>query len=121
MLKKLIAVVQIMVIVLMSVSTFAQETTATLNGRVKESKGAFVSGATITIKHEPTGLVTTGQTNSKGIFVIPNLKVGGPYSIKISFVGFKEEVWKTWWFIEHFTVVLSYGLGLLRYFLKTLR
>ena len=93
MLKKLIAVVQILVIVLMSVSTFAQETTATLNGRVKESKGAFVSGASITIKHEPTGLVTTGQSNSKGIFVIPNLKVGGPYTIKISFVGFKEEVY----------------------------
>jgi hypothetical protein len=92
MLKKLLAVVQCLAICFLATATFAQETTATLNGHIKEAKGAFVSGATITVKHEPTGAVTTGQTNSKGIFFIPNLKPGGPYTIKISFVGFKEEV-----------------------------
>jgi outer membrane receptor protein involved in Fe transport len=76
----------------LSAAGFAQETSATLNGHVKDGKGVFVTGATISVKHEPTGSVTTSQTNSKGIFVIPNLKAGGPYTIKISFVGFKEEV-----------------------------
>lgn len=93
MLKKMLAVLMMMAIFLAPATiTFAQETTATLSGHVKEAKGAFVSGATITIKHEPTGYVTTAQTNSKGIFVVPNLKSGGPYSIKISFIGFKDEV-----------------------------
>ena len=92
MLKKLLAVVQCIVLFLICSYTFAQETTATLNGHVKEYKGSFVHGATITVKHEPTGFVSTAQTNNKGIFVIPNLKPGGPYTIKISFVGFKEEV-----------------------------
>ncbi len=92
MLKKLLVLVQCMAIIALTVPSFAQETTATLSGHVKENKGAFVSGAVVTIKHEPTGFVTTTQTNSKGIFVVPNLKSGGPYTIKISFVGFKEEV-----------------------------
>ncbi len=92
MLKKLLALVQCLAFFLISSTTFAQETTATLNGHVKETKGAFVHGASITVKHEPTGFVSTAQTNNKGIFVIPNLKPGGPYTIKISFVGFKEEV-----------------------------
>jgi len=69
----------------------AQETTATLNGTVYDSKGAPVPGASVVVKHEPTGYSTGTQTNNKGIFVIPNLKVGGPYTVKISFTGYKEE------------------------------
>ena len=59
MLKKMLAVWQSMAIFLLAVPAFAQETTATLNGHVKEGKGAYISGATITVKHEPTGSVTT--------------------------------------------------------------
>ncbi|MES2002998.1 MAG: carboxypeptidase regulatory-like domain-containing protein [Bacteroidota bacterium] len=92
MLKKMLAVLSFLAILLASATTYAQETSATLSGHIKEPKGAFVSGATITVKHEPTGFVVTGQSNSKGIFVIPNLKSGGPYTIKISFIGFKEEI-----------------------------
>src|SRR6516225_10200047 len=69
----------------------AQETTATLNGTVYDSKGAPVPGASVVVKHEPTGYSTGTQTNNKGIFVIPNLKPGGPYTIKISYTGYQEE------------------------------
>ena len=70
----------------------AQETSATLSGNITDNKGAPISGASIVVKHEPTGATASTQTNKKGIYVIPNLKTGGPYIIKISFVGFKEEV-----------------------------
>jgi hypothetical protein len=73
-------------------SIYAQETTSTLTGTVSDAKGAIVTGAIISIKHEPTGYVTTTQTNKKGLFTAPNLKPGGPYTIKISNLGFKEEV-----------------------------
>ena len=69
----------------------AQETTSTLSGTVNDEKGASIAGATVYVLHETTGTVTTNQTNKKGIFVIPNLKPGGPYTIKFSFVGFNEE------------------------------
>ena len=90
--KNFILVLQILIAVFISVSSFAQETTATLNGRVKDDKGTLLGGATITFKHEPTGAVFTTQTNNKGIFYAPNLKPGGPYTIKVSYVGFKEQV-----------------------------
>ena len=93
MLKRILVFVQVLVVLSFVVSsTFAQETTALLNGRVADSKGAILTGAIITVKHEPTGYVTTTTTNSKGIFYIPNLRVGGPYSIKVSSLGFKDEV-----------------------------
>src|ERR1700730_16702771 len=72
----------------------AQETTATINGIVTDDKGIPVAGASVLVKHEPTSYTTGVSTNTKGIFVIPNLKPGGPYTIKISFVGFKEEVYE---------------------------
>ena len=69
----------------------AQETTSTISGIVTDDKGTPVSGASVLINLPSTGFSTGSQTNSKGIFVMPNLKPGGPYTISISFVGFKTE------------------------------
>lgn len=69
----------------------AQETTSTLSGVITDSKGAVITGASIIVKHEPTGYSTGTQSNSKGIFIIPNLKPGGPYTITISFTGMATE------------------------------
>jgi hypothetical protein len=77
--------------ILLSVQIFAQETTATLNGTINDTKGFPVEGASVFVKHEPTGYQTGTQTNKKGIFVIPNLKVGGPYTITVSFIGFEAQ------------------------------
>src|ERR1700712_2774194 len=76
---------------LTSFNSFAQETTSTISGFVTDNNGTPVGNASVLAKHEPTGYVTGTQTNSKGFFVMPNLKPGGPYTISISFVGFKEE------------------------------
>jgi carboxypeptidase family protein len=70
----------------------AQETTATLTGIVTDPKGSVIVGASILVKHEPTGSTSGTQTNNKGLFVVPNLRSGGPYTIRISFVGFRDEV-----------------------------
>lgn len=76
---------------LVSLHSFAQETSSTLNGTVNDEKGAPVSGATVTVIHIPTGITSTTQTNKKGIYALPNLKPGGPYSVKISFVGYSDQ------------------------------
>ena len=78
-------------LILFTAKSFAQETTATLNGVVSDERGGVVAGATITVVHEPTGSTTFTQSNKKGIFTVPNLKPGGPYTVKVSFVGFGEE------------------------------
>lgn len=70
--------------------SFAQETSATISGHITDDKGAFLSGATVSIKHEPTGATTSTQTNNKGLFYLTNLRAGGPYSITITYIGFKD-------------------------------
>src|SRR4029079_8547412 len=88
----LVRLAAILIIVLgIDLSARAQETTASLGGLVTDAKGQPVGGASILVKHEPTGTQTGTQTNNKGIFVIPNLKPGGPYTIVISFVGFEDQ------------------------------
>ena len=72
-------------------NAFAQETSSTLSGRVTSEKNEVVAGATIKLTHVPTGFTVVFQSNAKGLFVAPNLKPGGPYSIKISSVGFKDQ------------------------------
>lgn len=76
---------------LLGATAFAQETTSTISGRVNDDKGNPIAGATVTAIHEPTGAISTTQSNKKGIFNIPNLKPGGPYTVKVTFVGFSEQ------------------------------
>lgn len=61
----------------------AQITSADISGRVTTEAGATVSGASVTILHEPTGSVSTASTTATGSFRSSGLRVGGPYTITI--------------------------------------
>ncbi|MEL6568314.1 MAG: TonB-dependent receptor [Pseudomonadota bacterium] len=61
----------------------AQITSSSINGTVVNEAGQAVSGAAVTILHEPTGSVSTTTTSPNGSFVRPGLRVGGPYLITI--------------------------------------
>ncbi len=69
---------------------FGQITTSTISGVVKDEKGLPIPGTTIHAKHEPTGTNYYSVTNKNGGFVIPAVRVGGPYTIHASFVGFRK-------------------------------
>ncbi|MBS1567519.1 MAG: carboxypeptidase regulatory-like domain-containing protein, partial [Bacteroidetes bacterium] len=73
-----------------SLSGIAQETTADIAGTVSDGKTSQ-AGATIVALHVPTGTKYTTTSRSDGRFNLPNLRVGGPYTITVTFVGFKEE------------------------------
>jgi len=64
-------------------------TTSGINGQVLDEGNNPLSGATIVAVHEPTGSQYGGITDSEGYFRIPNMNVGGPYTIKISFIGYE--------------------------------
>ena len=70
----------------------AQVTTSSLTGDVKSEKGEPLMGATITATHTPSGTVYSTITNKSGIFNLQGLRIGGPYSVKIDFVGHKSQV-----------------------------
>ena len=65
-------------------------TTGSLNGIVKGGDGQALEGANVVAKHIPSGTSSGGTTRSDGSFNIPNLKVGGPYIITASFIGYSD-------------------------------
>ena len=72
---------------------FAQVTTAKVQGIVFDDTKVPLFGANIIATHVPSGTVSGAMSSDSGRFLIPNLRVGGPYTIKVSFVGFKEVVY----------------------------
>ncbi|PSL49784.1 TonB-dependent receptor-like protein [Chitinophaga niastensis] len=69
---------------------FAQETTADIAGIVGSKEGP-VPGASIVVTHQPTGTKYATVSRKDGRFNLPNLRVGGPYTLTISYIGFKDE------------------------------
>ena len=68
----------------------AQETTSEIQGNVLASKHGL-AGATITAIHLPSGTKYSTTSRADGRYNLPNLKIGGPYVVTVSFVGFKSE------------------------------
>ena len=73
---------------LSSSQLFAQVTTATLSGFVKDSKGVGIGSATVTVEYPDAGIKHVLTTNSDGRFTLPNLRVGGPYKVTVDHVGY---------------------------------
>ncbi len=72
---------------------FAQgSTTSALSGSVVDEKGEGLPGATVIAIHEPTGSRYGASTRADGRYNIVNMRVGGPYKVTVSFVGYKEAV-----------------------------
>ena len=69
----------------------AQVTTSSISGFVRDSKGAPLAGATILATHTPSGTEYGNSSQVDGRYVVPGMRIGGPYSVKISFVGYKEQ------------------------------
>jgi hypothetical protein len=74
-------------LVLSACCLYGQVTTSSITGSVKDSKGEPIAGAAIKAMHEPSGTFYGTVTNSDGRFVIPNVRIGGPYNVEISSVG----------------------------------
>ena len=56
-----------------------------------KANGEDVIGATITVTHVPTGAVYRSVTNSVGRFTIQGMRAGGPYTVEISYIGYKTK------------------------------
>lgn len=87
--KSLLATICCFLLVFSWCASNAQVTTSGLKGRVN-SKGESLPGATVLLVHEPTGAQYGTITNESGLYHLPNLNPGGPYSITVSFIGYNS-------------------------------
>ena len=89
--KRLIRMALAAILVFLSTSIYAQVTTSTIKGRVTDNTGDPLLGATVKAVHTPTGSVYGTTTQPNGTFILSNLRIGGPYSIEVSYVGFQKQ------------------------------
>ena len=76
-----------LVFILMATMMQAQVTTSTMSGRVTDVDGAVI-GATVIATHQPSGTTFGTVTNMEGRFNLNGMRVGGPYSVEISYIGY---------------------------------
>src|SRR5262245_51070264 len=72
----------------------AQVTTSSMSGTVKAANGEALVGASITATHNPSGTQYGTISKKDGVFNMPGLRIGGPYTVKIDFVGQQSQVFE---------------------------
>jgi len=84
----------IRLLLLMSILTsamFAQGvTSAAISGKVTDASGQILPGANIVALHEPSGSKFGNVSRDDGKYNIANLRPGGPYSVKVSLLGYQD-------------------------------
>ncbi len=65
-------------------------TTSSMSGTITDQTGAGLPGATVIAVHTPTNTQYVSPTNAQGRFSLQNMRVGGPYTVRISFVGYQD-------------------------------
>ena len=67
-------------------------TTSAMTGVVQDSAGNPIAGAHVAAVHVPSGTQYSSTTLSNGRFTIPGMRVGGPYRVTVSMVGYRRVV-----------------------------
>ncbi|MBI4474529.1 MAG: carboxypeptidase regulatory-like domain-containing protein, partial [Acidobacteria bacterium] len=82
---------EFLLLLLFSLSAFAQSTTGTIAGTVKDQSGAVLPGVDMTIVNLATNQTRSAITNERGDYTVPQLQIG-LYSVTAALPGFKTEV-----------------------------
>lgn len=69
---------------------YAQGNYATVHGTVTDTSGAVVPSATVTAINTSTGIRTSVTSDNQGYYTLPQLQIGGPYTITIAAAGFQD-------------------------------
>jgi len=71
-------------------SSYGQISTAAIHGNVTDQAGAVVPNADITVLNTSNGIAVTAKSDSSGYFKVPQLQIGGPYTISVMSQGFAK-------------------------------
>lgn len=76
---------------LWSAEASAQVTTGSMRGVVADSAGTALEGARVKATHVPSGTIYQATTRADGRYIIPGMRVGGPYTIEATRIGFARQ------------------------------
>ena len=74
----------------LAVSGYSQVTTSGITGKITDANNEVLPGATVVAVHQPSGTQYGTIANSDGRFTLLNMRVGGPYKVTVSFVGYSS-------------------------------
>ncbi|MGD9488765.1 MAG: carboxypeptidase regulatory-like domain-containing protein [Calditrichaceae bacterium] len=87
--KFVFSLIFVYMVLLMPLNIHAQGVTkAALNGIVTDDQGVPLEGANVVAVHEPSGTSYGASVRSGGVFDILDMRVGGPYTVSVTFVGY---------------------------------
>jgi hypothetical protein len=84
--KKLLLLLSLMI----STTALSQVTTSNISGTIKDKKGEILPGSTIQLTFTSTSTKYGAAADEKGIYHIYNANVGGPYTVKVTSVGYTQ-------------------------------
>jgi hypothetical protein len=79
------------VTLLLSVAQAQGVTSAAMSGRITDASGQVIIGANIVALHEPSGTKYGNISREDGNYNISNLRPGGPYTVKVSLLGYADK------------------------------
>ena len=66
-------------------------TTGNINGKILDVNKEEIIGANVVAIHVPTGTRYGTVTGVDGSYFIPNMRVGGPYTVTVTYIGYQEQ------------------------------
>src|SRR5213594_2896896 len=87
----LVPILIVILIFASTVASFAQITSATVSGTIKDQTGAVLPGVDVVVKNVDTGLTRSVVSDGNGFFTVPGLPPG-TYETRASLTGFGTAV-----------------------------
>ena len=82
--------ISLMMVCVAALCASAQITTSSLEGTVTADNDVVI-GAYVQVVHQPSGTRYNAVTNAKGHYSIQGMRVGGPYVVEISYLGYNTK------------------------------
>ncbi|WP_182922753.1 TonB-dependent receptor [Pedobacter planticolens] len=76
---------------LYTTKTFAQTTLASISGTISDEQKKPIPGASVQVRNESTGFTAKTNTNTIGEYIFKELPLGGPYTVKVAYIGLGEQ------------------------------
>ena len=91
--KRLLIAAFALLLLSLSPSSLAAQgvTTATIAARVRDANGNPRAGIRVIAVHQPSGTVYQGRTREDGRATLPGMRIGGPYTVTASGIGFESQ------------------------------